>query len=202
MRWKIKRNIVGCVERLDLVVVSGVEILLGDLVQAHVNQRRFPEIPQDPIVQLPPTDDEIVGAPDRESAEHIPQNEGAGSEPASPVTEVGHDQVLSLCSRMWVIMWMVDVQDTQPDEQLSHPPVEREGQAGQPIEPSEKPPVKRLNGRVTRKEELPFAIGVYFEVWVGLLDEGGGEWVGREKADAEKVGVNLTTSTLLTLLFL
>ena len=36
-------------------------------------------------------------------------------------------------------------------------------------------------------------------MWVGFWDKGGGEEVGRETGDVEKVGLGLTTSILLTL---
>lgn len=69
----------------------------------------------------------------------------------------------------------------------------------QPVEISEPPPVKRLDGKVTRNGELAFARGTYCDVWVGLWDKGGREEVGSEKVDPEKVSLSFTTSTLLTL---
>ena len=64
-------------------------------------------------------------------------------------------------------------------------------------ESSDPPPVKRLNGKITRTGDLPFAGGTYCEVWVGLWDKGGEE-AGREKADPEKVSLGLADSTPLT----
>ena len=60
-----------------------------------------------------------------------------------------------------------------------------------------------MDGQVTRQGEIPFAEGSYGETWVGLWDKkhregGGGEEIGKEKADAKKVSVDLTTFTPLT----
>jgi len=89
------------------------------------------------------------------------------------------------------------------DEPLRRPTVLEEPQEGQSVEPSTPPPVKVLDGKVTRKGELAFAGGTYCEVWVGLWDKGGGEEAGRDKADGEKekVSSGLTPVILLTLLF-
>ena len=65
---------------------------------------------------------------------------------------------------------------------------------------SSEPSIKKLNGKVTRNEELPFAEGTYYEVWIGLWDKGGEE-VGREKTDPEKVGLSFPTTILVTLEF-
>ena len=82
--------------------------------------------------------------------------------------------------------WMADVQKARFDERLPH-------QESRPVDHSELPSVKRLDRKVTRKGDIPFAGGVYCEVWVGFLDNGGG------KADPEKAGLSLTTPILLTL---
>lgn len=42
----------------------------------------------------------------------------------------------------------------------------------QSVEASEVPPVKRLDGEVVRQGEIPFAGGMYYEVWVGLWEKG------------------------------
>jgi len=64
-------------------------------------------------------------------------------------------------------------------------------------ESSDPPPVKRLDGKITREGELPFGGGTHCEVWVGLWDKGGKQ-SGREKVDPEKVSLGFTTSALLT----
>ena len=53
------------------------------------------------------------------------------------------------------------------------------------VEASEVPPVKRLDGEVTRLGDIPFAGGLYCEVWVGRWEKG--SEVGRERTEAEKV---------------
>ena len=50
----------------------------------------------------------------------------------------------------------------------------------------EPPPLKRLDGEVTRKGQLASAGGTYCETWVGKWEKGGGE-VGGKKANGEKV---------------
>ena len=66
-----------------------------------------------------------------------------------------------------------------------------------PLEgPGDPPPVKRLNGNITKRGDLPFAGGTYCEVWVGSWDKGGE--AGREGGGPEKVSVGLVTLTLLT----
>jgi len=56
------------------------------------------------------------------------------------------------------------------------------------------PLVKRLDGEVVRQGEIPFAGGIYYEVWVGQWKKGVGE-VGGEKT--EKVSPTVATPTLL-----
>ena len=82
-------------------------------------------------------------------------------------------------------------------EPLRRPTVVHEAQESLLDESSEPPPVKRLDGKITRKGELAFAGGTYCEVWVGMWDKGGEE-AGREKADPEKVGLGRVDSTPLT----
>jgi len=50
------------------------------------------------------------------------------------------------------------------------------------------PLVKRLDGEVVRQGEIPFAGGMYYEVWVGQWKKGTDE-VGGEKV--EKVSLSL-----------
>ena len=61
-------------------------------------------------------------------------------------------------------------------------------------EVSEVPPVKKLDGEVVRQGEIPFAGGMYYEVWTGVWEKRSGE-LGGEKP--EKVSPGLTTPTLL-----
>jgi hypothetical protein len=102
---------------------------------------------------------------------------------------------------------MADIQKLQLDEPLPPPNAERESG-----EVNEAPPVKQLDGEITRLEEIPFAGGTYCEVWVGRWvkevgtekpggREAGREKTGGEKTDGEKVSFNLVTSILPTRLF-
>jgi len=50
------------------------------------------------------------------------------------------------------------------------------------------PPVKRLDGEVTKRGVLPFAGGLHSEFWLGEWKKGGGI--------RETVGLSLTTSIL------
>ena len=77
---------------------------------------------------------------------------------------------------------MVDVQNLRFNEPLPR----------QPVEANEAPPVKRLDGEVTRLEEIAFAGGTYCEVWVGRWEKRGGEVGG------EKVGLSFAVFVLLT----
>ena len=76
--------------------------------------------------------------------------------------------------------------------------VELETRESPLVEADETPPVKRLDGKVTKKGELPFAGGTYCEVWMGLWDKCGEE-AEREKGDLEKVCPSFTNPILLTL---
>ena len=87
---------------------------------------------------------------------------------------------------------MAHVQKVQFHEPLRRPTVVSEPQVSPLDESSEPPPVKRLDGKITKKGELAFAGGTYCEVWVGLWDKGGEE-AGREKSDPEKVSLGLAT---------
>ena len=62
------------------------------------------------------------------------------------------------------------------------------------IEVNEAPPVKRLDGEVTREgqEDLPFSGGTYCEVWIGRWEKRSGE-----KVEVEKVSLSPVTSILL-----
>jgi len=66
----------------------------------------------------------------------------------------------------------------------------------QSVQADEAPPINRLDGEVTRLQATSFAKGRYCEVWVGEWVNGGGE-----KVKVEKTSLNLTTSILLTGLF-
>lgn len=63
-----------------------------------------------------------------------------------------------------------------------------------PVEANEVPSIKRLDGEITRLEDIAFAGGTYCEVWVGRWVKGSGE--------VEKVSLSLTTVFLLIKLFL
>lgn len=69
--------------------------------------------------------------------------------------------------------------------------MEHTAQDNQPVEADEAPPVKRLNGEVTRQGESAFAGGTYCEVWVGQWIKPVGEGVGGEGSNVEKVSLSL-----------
>jgi len=57
--------------------------------------------------------------------------------------------------------------------------------------------VKRLDGEVTRLEEIAFAGGEHCEVWVGEWRKGGSGEVSGRKVDVEKVSPSTIVSILL-----
>jgi hypothetical protein len=86
-------------------------------------------------------------------------------------------------------------EEIPPEEGASEVPSLRP-QRTQDIQSSqanETPPVRRLDGEVTRNGETPFTGGTYCDVWVG-------RWV-RPGSGEEKVSLSLTTFILLTGLF-
>ena len=72
-------------------------------------------------------------------------------------------------------------------------------QDNQPVQADEEPPIKRLDGEVKRLQETPYAGGTYCEVWVGQWEKQGEE--KDSGVEIEKVSPSLTTSILLTGLF-
>ena len=97
---------------------------------------------------------------------------------------------------------MADVQKLRSNEPLPPPNTERESS-----EINEAPPVKQLDGEVTRLEEVPFARGTYCEVWVGRwvkevgAEKPGSGEAGGEKTDGEKVSSSLVASIMPRRLF-
>jgi hypothetical protein len=91
---------------------------------------------------------------------------------------------------------MADIQKLRSNEPLLRRTAEQEVQESQSVEANEAPPIKQLDGEVTRQEEIAFGGGMYFEVWVGRWEKGGGEEVG-----GKKVSLSLTTLILLMWLF-
>jgi len=84
--------------------------------------------------------------------------------------------------------------------------VEHETQSNRSVEVNEAPTVKRLDGDVTRVEEVSIAGGLYCEVWEGRWERGSGEGISREKVGdkgvrGEKVSLSPTASILLIWLF-
>jgi len=67
----------------------------------------------------------------------------------------------------------------------------------QSVQASEAPPIKRLDGEVTKLKETPLAKGRYCETWEG-------QWVNEsgEKLKVERMSLNLTASVLLTGVFI
>ena len=86
------------------------------------------------------------------------------------------------------------------DEPVPHNTVEHEPRESQQIEASELPPIRRLDGEVTRMGAHPYAGGTYCEIWEGLWRKHGQGAVGRE-ALGEMVSLSLITSISLTGLF-
>ena len=97
---------------------------------------------------------------------------------------------------------MAGVQKVRLDE-----PPPRQTTAGEtreivPVQTDEAPPVKQLDGEVVRLGRTAFARGMYYEVWEGRWEKGGGkkgggEEVGKEGEEVEKVSWGLTTPILL-----
>ena len=93
---------------------------------------------------------------------------------------------------------MFDIQQPRSPETPSSRSTEHEIQDTQPIEASEPPPIKRLDGEIKRLGDIAFAGGTFCEVWVGewskgSKEEGGGEEIDGEKI--EKVSIGFTAST-------
>ena len=82
---------------------------------------------------------------------------------------------------------MADIQETR----FNGPWPRRTADRGL-VEASEAPPVKRLDGEVTRQGEIAFAGGTRCEVWVG-------QW---RKFGFEKVSLSPTAFILLMCLFI
>jgi len=67
----------------------------------------------------------------------------------------------------------------------------------QSVEANEAPPVKRLDGEVTKLRDIAFAGGVHCEVWRGVWERGSGEGIDEKKVgdkglSVEKVSLSLT----------
>ncbi|KAF9653023.1 kinase-like protein [Thelephora ganbajun] len=123
---------------------------------------RYPAIQPTPALS---PGNRVVSPPDRGSLEGIPPREGAGEDTPPAVTGTGHNKLRS-------------------HEPLPRHTSEHETQDSQPVEVNEAPPVKRLDGEVTRLGEIAFAGGLCCEVWIGRWEKGGGE-----KVDVEKVAL-------------
>ena len=91
------------------------------------------------------------------------------------------------------------VQSTVPPPRHVSKPRTQESQL---VEVNEVPPVKRLNGEVTRQQELTSAGGTNCDVWLGRWKKCRRGWGGREEVYEEKVCSSLITSTLLTWIFI
>ena len=83
---------------------------------------------------------------------------------------------------------MADIQMFQSQESLPRHTTGSETQDTQSVEANEPPPVKRLDGQVTRIGDIAFAGGMYCDVWVGEWKKsGGGKGNGGENVEVEKV---------------
>ena len=141
------------------------------LLQTHVNRGGFPKIPRrDP--------------------------EGAGGAVASVVTGIGQNVgPPAVSTGTWTMTPDGQVQKVRLNDQ-SPPQAARQGtQDSQPVNHSELPPAKRLDGEVVILGDIPFSEGMHYEIWTGQWRKGPRE-VGGERV--EKVGLSLTTPTLLT----
>lgn len=78
------------------------------------------------------------------------------------------------------------VADAQDRASLSPKTGRRERSESRSIETNEPPPVKRLDGEVTRQGDFAFSEGNYCEVWIGLWENPGNQELGREKVIADK----------------
>ena len=88
-----------------------------------------------------------------------------------------------------------DIRELQSHESLPRHTTEHETQDIQSDEP---PPVKQLNGEVTRIGDIAFGGGMYCEVWEGEWRKGGGgKGNGGESVKVEKVSLSLAISILL-----
>ena len=83
--------------------------------------------------------------------------------------------------------------DIQDDDQL---PLQTTAPDSQPVEATQPPSIKILNGEVTRDGTLAFAEGVHCELWKGRWGKDREGSVGKE-ADAKTVGSNAVVSTPL-----
>ena len=89
---------------------------------------------------------------------------------------------------------MACVQKVRFNEPLSPRTAKHGARESQSVEVDEIPLVKRLDGEVVRQGEIPFAGGMYYEVWVGQWKKGAEEVDGEK---VEKVSLSLATPTLL-----
>lgn len=101
---------------------------------------------------------------------------------------------------------MPGIQEPWDPEPPPHRTAEYEVQDVQPAEVDEAPPVRQLDGAVTRLGSIPFSGGTYCEVWMGQwakgghMDGGRGD-VGEGQVKVEKVKLRLVTPTPLKQLF-
>ena len=93
-------------------------------------------------------------------------------------------------------MLMPDIQKSRSSEPPPHRTAEHEIQDVQSTEPNEAPPVRRLDGEVTKRGDVALAGGTHCEVWVGEWVKGGRMEGG--EGDVEKVRLRLIMSTPLT----
>jgi len=164
---EIESGVAGCVKQL-ISAVSCVEILLGEFTIDLHRSGGFPK---------------------------IPQREGTGEEAASVVTGISQHVGPPAVSTGDVDNDPGHVQKVQFNEPLSPRPVKHGTREIQSVDVNEIPLVKRLDGEVMRQGEIPFAGGMYYEVWVGQWKKGAGEGGGEK---VEKVSLSITTPTLLT----
>ena len=97
-----------------------------------------------------------------------------------------------------MIMPMPDIQKSRSPEPPPHRTTEDVQPIGldSPFFSMEAPPVRRLDGEVTRTRDMAFSRGTHCEVWVGRWVKGGRMEGG--EGDVEKVRPHLIMSTPLT----
>jgi len=93
---------------------------------------------------------------------------------------------------------MADLQRTRSDVPPPRHATEYGAREGQWVEANELPTVKRLDGEVVRIGKHPFVGRTHCDVWAGWWKKCGRVEGGREETYDEKVGLNPTTSILLT----
>ena len=206
-RANIKLCITDYICQLDFIV-SWVQPSLEYPPETHVSRGGFSKISRRRVTRTAPVSppaSQGVHSPHRRGVDRTPKSDGTSEGVTSAVTGTGQNVGTFVASAEDIDDDCPDgqsknIQKLRFDEPSRRPTVEGEPPESQPVESSEPPHIKRLDGRITRMGELAFAGGTYCEVWVGRWDKGGEE-AGREKGGAEKVSLSFAVSILLKTAF-